>query len=173
MTPVTTIHYYGRPLRLAAPPLAPAALLNFLVRCEARQDNATLPPIVSALPATREEAIARGYPSPSLTQEDVREFHYHTRIHYFNQELYDGEDPSESLDKEWFRMVSSHDLWAVERPLRGVVYSLGTLIGDWCGRILVRTHSFFNIPSSVNLLLYSSSPIHTLISIRYHPLQSR
>ena len=137
------------------------------------RDNATLPPIMSALPANQEEVIARGYPSPSLTQEDVRQFHYHTQIHYFNQELYDGENPSKPLDKKWFRMVSSHDLWAVERPLRGIVYSLGTLIGDWCSHILVCTHSFFNISSSVNLLLYPSSPIHTLISIRYRPLQSR
>lgn len=135
VAPVSIVRYYGRQLRLAVPPLTAAALLNFVVRREARQDNTSLQ--ISNLPATRQEAIARGFPSPSLTQEDIREFHYHTRTHYFKQQLNDGGTLSEQLDKEWFRMASCHDIWAIERPLRGVVYSLGTLVGDWCGRILV------------------------------------
>ncbi|KAL4062895.1 hypothetical protein J3A83DRAFT_1498675 [Scleroderma citrinum] len=133
----SNVHYYGRQLQLAVPPLTPVALLNLLVRHEAAQDIAPLSSGVSNLPATREEAIARGYPSPSLTQADVKEFYYHTRTQFLNQQFKDGMRFSEQLDNEWFRIASCHDIWAIERPLRGVVYSLGTLVGDWSGRILV------------------------------------
>jgi len=130
---VTRIHYLGRKLRLAVPPLTSAALLNFAVRQEAWQDTVPLPSRIGLLPATREEAIARGLGTPALTQEDVREFHFHTRTRLFqlNQGI------SERLDKDWFRLVACHTPSAVERPLKGIVYSLGTLVGKWSGRIFV------------------------------------
>lgn len=136
-TLASTIHYCGHQLQLAVPPLTPAALLNYLVRCESRQDGAPLHPSVVDLPATREEALARGIASPSLTQEDVAEFHYRTRTHFFNNPRERGHSPSEPLDLEWFRLVSCHDLWDIERPLRGIVYSLGTMVGNWCGRMII------------------------------------
>ncbi|KAI6039866.1 hypothetical protein EDC04DRAFT_2567997 [Pisolithus marmoratus] len=135
---VSSVHYCGHQLQLAVPPLTPPALLNYLVRREARQDNAPLHPQVAELPATRQEAAARGISSPALTQEDVAEFHYHTRTHFFNNpRLPGGRSLSETLDTEWFRLVSCHDLWDIERPLRGIVYSLGTLVGNWCGRMIL------------------------------------
>ncbi|KIJ62839.1 hypothetical protein HYDPIDRAFT_93726 [Hydnomerulius pinastri MD-312] len=134
---VSQIRYFGRKLSIAVPPLTSAALLNYTVRREARQDTIPLPPRIGDLPATREDAIARGLRSPVLTQEDVREFHFHTRTRYFGRK-HDGlGDTSEQLDKEWFRLVGCQNPWAVERPLRGIVYPLGTLVANWCGRMLV------------------------------------
>ncbi|KAI6122237.1 hypothetical protein EDD16DRAFT_1477829 [Pisolithus croceorrhizus] len=137
-TLVSSVYYCAHQLQLAVPPLTPAALLNYLVRREARQDNARLHPQVADLPATRQEAIARGISAPALTQEDVAEFHYHTRTHFFNNpRSHGGRSVSETLDVEWFRLVSCHDLWDVERPLRGIVYSLGTFAGNWSGRMIL------------------------------------
>jgi hypothetical protein len=135
---VTQISYFGHKLHIAVPPLTPAALLNFAVRREYWQDNSVLPPRISDLPATREEAIARNLPSPRLTQEDVREFYYLTRTRFFEYNHNSQGVTSERLDKEWFRLVACHTPWAVDRPLKGVVYPLGTLVGNWCGRMLVR-----------------------------------
>ncbi|KAG8212957.1 hypothetical protein J3R82DRAFT_11323 [Butyriboletus roseoflavus] len=131
---VAQIHYLGHKLRLAVPPLTSAALLNFVVRQEAWQDTVPLPLRIALLPATREEATTRGLATPALTQEDVREFHYHTRTRFFphNQDI-----TSEQFDKDWFRLVACHTPSAVERPLKGIVYPLGTLVGNWSGRIFV------------------------------------
>lgn len=131
---VTQIHYLGHKLKLAVPPLTPAALLNFVVRQEAWQDTVPLPSRIAQLPVTREEATARGLATPALTQEDVREFHYHTRTRFFqhNQGI-----TSEQLDKDWFRLVACHTPSAIGRPLKGIIYPLGTLVGNWSGRIFV------------------------------------
>ncbi|KAF9223345.1 hypothetical protein BS17DRAFT_796036 [Gyrodon lividus] len=134
---VTQIHYFGHKLSLAVPPLTPAALLNFAVRREAWQDKIPLHPRIANLPATREEAIAQNLSSPMLTQEDVREFHYHTRTRFFERNCGSQGVTSEPLDKEWFRLVACSSPWAVERPLKGVVYPLGTLVGNWSGRMFV------------------------------------
>lgn len=131
---VTYIHYLGHKLKLAVPPLTSAALLNFVVRQEAWQDTVPLPSRIALLPATREEATARGLGTPALTQEDVREFHYHTRTRFFP---HDQDSVSEHFDKDWFRLVACHTPSAVERPLKGIVYPLGTLVGNWSGRIFV------------------------------------
>ena len=104
------------------------------MRQEAWQDTIPLPSRIALLPATREEAFARDLGTPALTQEDVREFHYHTRTRFFQC----GQGvTSERLDKDWFRLVACHTPSAVERPLKGIVYSLGTLVGTWSGRIFV------------------------------------
>lgn len=135
LPPITRdIVHYGQTIRLAAPPLVPAALLNFLVRMEARLDTSPLPSAVTRLPATRAEATAMGLRPPCLTQEDVVDFHFHTRTRFFGDYNDLG---SERLDSEWFRHVSCHDLWAIDRPLRGIFYHLGTLTGHWNGRSLV------------------------------------
>ncbi|KAF8840207.1 hypothetical protein BDN67DRAFT_968916 [Paxillus ammoniavirescens] len=134
---VTQISYFGHKLNIAVPPVTPAALLNFAVRREYWQDNSVLPARISDLPATREEAIARNLPSPRLTQEDVREFYYLTRTRFFEYNHNSQGVTSERLDKEWFRLVACHTPWAVDRPLKGVVYPLGTLVGNWCGRMLI------------------------------------
>ncbi|KAH7884774.1 hypothetical protein F5I97DRAFT_1500273 [Phlebopus sp. FC_14] len=131
------LHYCGHRLTLAVPPLTSAALLTFVVRREATQDNVPLPHVLSELPATRADAIAGGLPSPALTQEDVREFHFGTRTHFFDRNhTYKG-TASEQLDADWFRLVACHKPRAIERPLKGIMYPLGTLAGNWCGRILV------------------------------------
>lgn len=131
---VTQIQYLGRKLKLAVPPLTPAALLNFAVRQEAWYDTIPLPSRMASLPATREEATARNLPTPALTLEDVREFHYLTRTRFFQH----GQGvTSERLDKDWFRLVACHTPSVVERPLKGIVYPFGTLVGKWSGRIFV------------------------------------
>ncbi|KAG1738427.1 uncharacterized protein EDB91DRAFT_1249341 [Suillus paluster] len=126
--------HYGRKIRLAAPPLVPAALLNYVIRLEVRLDTNPLPSAVAQLPATRVQATTMGLPVPRLTQEDVVDFHFHTRTKFFGD--YNGLG-SERLDSEWFRIVSCHDPWAVDRPLRGVFYRLGTLTGHRNGRALI------------------------------------
>ncbi|OAX38200.1 hypothetical protein K503DRAFT_691971 [Rhizopogon vinicolor AM-OR11-026] len=142
---VRDIVHYGRTITLAAPPLIPAALLNFVVRMEARLDDNPLPSAVARLPATRADATAMGFHIPHLTQEDVVDFHFHTRTRFFGDYNNLG---SERLDSEWFRVVSCHDLWAVDRPLRGIFYHLGSLTGHWNGRALIpdlQTHIDVNM----------------------------
>lgn len=136
---VRDIVHYGRKITLAVPPLVPAALLNYMVRMEARLDANPLPPAVAQLPATRAIVDAMQLNLPLLTQEDVVDFHFHTRTRLFGDCNGLG---SERLDSEWFRLVSCHDIWAVERPLRGIFYNLGTLTGHWNGRALVRLDFF-------------------------------
>ncbi|KAF8442276.1 hypothetical protein L210DRAFT_3477944 [Boletus edulis BED1] len=131
---VAHIHYLGHKLKLAVPPLTSAALLNFVVRQEAWQDTVPLSPRIASLPATREEATTRDLGTPALTQEDVREFHFHTRTRFFQ---HDRAITSGRLDRDWFRLVACHTPSAVERPLKGILYSLGTLVGTWTGRIFV------------------------------------
>lgn len=147
---VTHIHYLGHKLKLAVPLLTSAALLNFVVRQEAWQDSTPLPLRIASLPATREEAIARDLGSPALTQEDVREFQFHTRTRFFQR---DQGITSERLDKEWFRLVGCHTPSAVERPLKGIVYSLGTLAGTWTGRIFVGLPHVSKLHTTANLTL--------------------
>lgn len=168
-TLVSSVHYYTHQLQLAVPPLNPAALLNYLVRREARQDNAPLHPQVTDLPATRQEAVARGISSPALTQEDVAEFHYHTRTHFFNNpRSHGGRSLSETLDVEWFRLVSCHDLWDVERPLRSIVYSLGTMAGNWCGRmILPDTQAHINATLDYSIQPSSVQMVQERVSCRF------
>ncbi|KAG9315384.1 hypothetical protein JVU11DRAFT_4531 [Chiua virens] len=129
---VTQIQYLGHKLNLAVPPLTSAALLSFVVRREAWQDTVPLSSRISRLPTTRQEAISRDLVPPSLTQEDVRDFHYHTRTRFFQHDV-----TSERLDKDWFRLVGCHTPSAEERRLKGIVYPLGTLVGNWSGRIFV------------------------------------
>ncbi|KAG2132978.1 hypothetical protein DEU56DRAFT_739187 [Suillus clintonianus] len=139
--------HYGRKIRLAAPPLIPAALLNYVVRLEVRLDDNPLPSAVAQLPETRAQATAMGLSLPRLTQEDVVDFHFHTRTIFFGD--YNGLG-SERLDSEWFRIVSCHDPWAVDRPLRGVFYHLGSLTGHWNGRALIpymQAHIDANMPN--------------------------
>ncbi|KAH0833351.1 hypothetical protein J3R83DRAFT_12422 [Lanmaoa asiatica] len=131
---VTQIHYLGHKLKLAVPPLTSAALLNFAVRREAWQDRVSLPSHIALLPATREEAFARGLVTPALTQEDVREFHCRTRTRFFQ---HNRGITSEQLDQDWFRLVACHTPSAIGRPLKGIVYPLGTLVGNWNGRIFI------------------------------------
>ncbi|KAI6133465.1 hypothetical protein EDD17DRAFT_1472565 [Pisolithus thermaeus] len=168
-TLVSSVHYCAHQLQLAVPPLTPAALLNYLVRREAHQDNAPLHPQVADLPATRQEAIARGISAPALTQEDVAEFHYHTRTHFFNNTpSHGGRSVSETLDVEWFRLVSCHDLWDVERPLRGVVYSLGTFAGNWSGRMIVPdTQAHINAPLDYRIPPNSVQMVQERLSCRF------
>ncbi|KAH7920230.1 hypothetical protein BV22DRAFT_1040065 [Leucogyrophana mollusca] len=137
------ITYYGHRLTLAAPLLTPAALLNFVIRIEAQQDESVLPASISQLPENRVHAISLGLLGPRLTQEDVTDFHYGTRTRAFERHRLrvdsDGEEVQSSKrhDQDWFRLVSCRDLWADDSPLKGIVYPLGTLIGKWNGRILV------------------------------------
>lgn len=157
---VRDVVHYGRNIRLAAPPLAPAALLNFVVRMEARLDNNPLPSAVAQLPATRAEVNAMELPLPRLTQEDVIDFHFHTRTRFFG----DYNDlQSARLDSEWFRLVSCHDIWAVERPLRGIFYRLGTLTGHWNGRALVRR--YIVSWTIIDILSHQIPDLHTHIEV--------
>lgn len=139
--------HYGRKIRLAAPPLVPAALLNYVVRLEVRLDENPLPSAVAQLPETRAQAAAMGLSLPRLTQEDIVDFHFHTRTRFSGD--YNGLG-SERLDSEWFRLVSCYDPWAVDRPLRGIFYHLGSLTGHWNGRALIpylQAHMEANMPN--------------------------
>ncbi|KAH7911693.1 hypothetical protein BJ138DRAFT_1113010 [Hygrophoropsis aurantiaca] len=140
---ISEIMHYGHKLTIAAPLLTPAALLNFVIRFEAEQDISALPPAISQLPENRAQAISLGLLGPRLTQEDVIDFHYGSRIREFERgrltvdEFGEEIQSSEIHDKDWFRLVSCCDLWSDASPLKGIVYPLGSLIGKWNGRILV------------------------------------
>ena len=64
--------HFGLPIRVSVPPISIAAKLLYFSRSEATPFN-----IPTALPANREEAIARGITQPMPTQEDYRRFNQH------------------------------------------------------------------------------------------------
>jgi len=167
----TKIIHYSHELTLAAPVLTPSALLATIVRIEAMMDTSSLHPSAAYLPLNREMANALGQTGPTL--EDVREFHYGTRTRFVDRcRIPPGADDSDLAlqsgsarhDEDWSRLVSCHDPWMDEPPLRGKVYTLGTLSGCWTGRFcLPEVEPYWNLV--VNPSLPRSS-----VPIGYRPL---
>jgi hypothetical protein len=99
-------------------------------------DISTLHPSAANLPLNREIANGLG---PTL--EDVQEFHYGTRTRFVDRcrisSDVDDSGGSRRHDEDWSRLVSCHDPWMTEPPLRGKVYTLGSVTGCWAGRFCV------------------------------------
>ena len=131
----------------------PAALLNYVLRVESMQTEATFPRHASRLPQNRAEAVAQGLVGPTL--EDITHFHYRNRIPTMNRCLVNidtrfledlkeesfSENGSKRYDEDWSRLVGCQDLRVGDTSLRGTVFKLGSMTGSWAGRFLVTTLS--------------------------------
>ena len=150
--PKSEVLHYSHKLRLAAPVIAPAAILALVVQADAFQDSTNLPNVVSILPRTRADAIAQGRRGPTVA--DIFDYHLNTRpptstrpqptVDFtYVEDLEDVLQPraltggSMQHDEDWYRLVACHDPWAGDSPLRGPVYQPGILSGKWAGRLLV------------------------------------
>lgn len=148
--------HYGNQLNIAAPLLTPAALLVWIVRVQSYADVEPFDATAMKLPPNRQTADLVGWRGPTI--EDVVEYR---KIRVGAPErcalnLEDGEDDnfdgdgggadetngeesrhgSRRYDNDWYRLVSCHDPWADNLPLRGAVFRIGSLAGSWGGRFL-------------------------------------
>ena len=148
------VHYSHR-LQIAAPVVAPAAVLSLTLQADSFQDVSNLPATAQNLPHNRASAIAQGVNGPTL--DEIVDFHLKNRIptmeslspaleteyvEDFNESKKRAEDVggSKSCDEDWYRLVACHDPRDGDMPLRGVVYRLGSIAGSWAGRFQV-SHS--------------------------------
>ena len=166
------IIHYSHELTLAAPVLTSPALLATTVRLGAVMDR-TPPQFPANFPLNREMANALGITGPTL--EDVREFHYNIRPRFVDRcHIYPDESDratsSGSIrhDEDWSRLVSCHDPWMKEPPLRGKVFTVGALSGCWTGRYCVRRRIYYyNNVAKYNLLLDARS--RTILELGSRP----
>jgi hypothetical protein len=149
------VHYSHR-LQIAAPVVAPAAVLSLTLQADSFQDVSTLPATAQNLPHNRASAIARGVNGPTF--DEIVDFHLKNRIptmesflpvleaeyvEDFNESKTQTEESdsevraSQSCDEDWYRLVACHDPRDGDMPLRGVVYRLGSIAGSWAGRFQV------------------------------------
>jgi hypothetical protein len=136
--------HYSHELTIAAPIITTPAVLTTLVQMEGRLAISPLPPIPTNLPPDRATADALGI--PGLTVQDIRDLYYNIRTRVLdrcplnlesNDE--DSSNPgSKRHDADWSRQVGCYDPWLEDSPMRGIVYTPGTLSGVWKGRVLVR-----------------------------------
>lgn len=135
--------HYSHKLVLAAPLITVAATLITAVRTEELQTDQTFPNTARMLPQDRATAMALGAVGPTL--EDITRFHFHDRICVpscgaarAQPEHHHEARWSERYDEDWSRLVACHDPWIGSVPLRGKVFTPGSLSGSWAGRLMVR-----------------------------------
>jgi hypothetical protein len=140
--------HYSHKLVLAVPLVTVAASLITALRTEELQTNETFPDAALSLPRDRATAMALGAVGPTL--EDITRFHFQERIRVpsrspvtidpeFDDEAIRGVLlGSERYDEDWSRLVACHDPWLGSEPLRGKVFTLGSMAGSWAGRLMVR-----------------------------------
>ncbi|KAF8071573.1 hypothetical protein FPV67DRAFT_882445 [Lyophyllum atratum] len=152
--PCAEIIHFSHKLILGVPIITSAAALLTALRTEELQTSQTFPLSAHALPADRAMANAMNVAGPTL--EDVSHFHFEERIHspsrcnpvidgIFDEEYQKDEveellspaDGSWRYEEDWSRLVNCYDPWAVPSPLRGKVYTLGSLVGSWEGRLML------------------------------------
>ncbi|KAF8813497.1 hypothetical protein BYT27DRAFT_7335105 [Phlegmacium glaucopus] len=175
--PVSELIHYSHTLKISAPVATPAALLNYVLRIESMQTEATFPPHASSLPRNRADAIAQEFTGPTL--EDIMDFHYENRIPTMNRcttiidtqfvEDLDEEElllehGSKRYDEDWNRLVGCQDLRISDTPLRGTVFKVGSMTGSWAGRFLVA----FYLPMTSVLTGVELNPLN--VSIAPKPL---
>lgn len=148
---VVEVIHYSHTLKLAVPLATTAAALLTTVRTEELQDLNTFPEAANSMPVDRAAAIASGREGPTF--EDVSSYHFKERIHVpqRNAPLFDldfDQYNSESTvepslrgsaryDEDWSRLVSCLDPWMGPIALRGKMFTPGSLVGSWEGRLLV------------------------------------
>lgn len=165
---VTEIIHYSHKLRLAVPLATSAAALITTVRTEELQDLGRFPEAARSMPHDRASADALGMSGPTF--EDISSFHFQERIHVphrnvpvadlgFDQYNSDAEDEdkssplpkcSERYDEDWSRLVACHHPWMGPTALRGKMFTPGSLVGSWEGRMLVK--SSYVLRSLITLL---------------------
>jgi hypothetical protein len=140
--------HYSHKLVLVAPLATVAATLITAMRTEELQTDETFPDTALRLPIDRATAIASGAVGPTL--EDITRFHFQERIHipsrntitinpdFDNEARQAGSLVSERYDEDWSRLVACHDPRIGSMPLRGKVFTLGSMAGSWAGRLMVR-----------------------------------
>ncbi|GLB44816.1 hypothetical protein LshimejAT787_1801530 [Lyophyllum shimeji] len=155
--PCAEIIHFSHRLMLPVPIVTSAAALLITVRTEALQTAHTFPASAYALPADRATANALNVAGPTL--EDVSRFHFQERIHassrctpnidvvfHDDDDIEDGRtgdetlspsDGSQRYEEDWSRLVNCYDPWAMPSPLRGKVYTVGSLAGSWEGRLML------------------------------------
>ena len=163
--------HYNMQLDIAPPPVTIAAKLLYFSRSEAMDT-----PFPPQLPVDRAAAMVihqqqwpneRPYPSP--TQADWREFNAHKGAKLVNQGSWDWRTemrPEDGLleddgvwrkglkaasakwDNDWQRFTCCWDPWVLP-PLKGVVYTYGSMHGLWAGRMLVSRLVYFIQPPFV------------------------
>jgi hypothetical protein len=163
--------HYNLRLEIAVPPITIAAKLLYFARSEATPFE--FPP---GLPVDRAAATAAGFVHPMPTQEDYRKFNEHKGAQVLERSDWDwrsklseedGELEDDGVwrkglkaksarwDNDWQRWCYCFDPWNVP-DLKGVVYTYGSLNGDWYGRMLVSvfmlwhpctTHRLFRSPT--------------------------
>ena len=148
---ITHLHYNVR-LEISVPPITIAAKLLYFARSEATPFD-----FPTNLPVDRAAAIAAGYLQPMPTQADYRQFNEHKGAKVLERGDWDWrskmdeeegklEDDgvwrkglkakSARWDNDWQRWCYCFDPWQTP-DLKGVVYTYGSLNGDWMGRMLV------------------------------------
>ncbi|KDQ49740.1 hypothetical protein JAAARDRAFT_615232 [Jaapia argillacea MUCL 33604] len=177
---VRQIIHYSHPLTLSSPPLTAAALLASVSRTETqlRLDyqsdgyadwKANRRRQLSNHPQTRAERDALGLMCPSM--EDLDDFETSSSVTFAQRlsetptagtEKESSDFGSQRFDEDWYRLVSCFDPWGDEPPLRGKVFSPGTMAGRWRGRLLVPSISHFitHAIQTSNPALVSTVPIY-------------
>ncbi|KAF8224160.1 hypothetical protein L208DRAFT_1425867 [Tricholoma matsutake] len=145
--PRTEIIHYSHKLVLATPLVTVPATLITAVRTEELQTEETFPDGAFSLPPDRPTAIAMGAVGPTL--EDITRFHFQERIRlprcspvtieaeFDDEEIQTMSLGSESYDEDWSRLVACHDPWIGSMPLRGKVFTPGSMTGSWAGRLMI------------------------------------
>lgn len=144
--------HFGLPIEISAPLIAQGAKLLYLTLYETRL------PHHPELPADREQAIALGRTFVAPTLADIDEANAHRAVRLVSHGAWDWREKldaaqgqleddgvwrttltaaSVAWDNDWHRWCGCIDPW-VNDPLKGVVYTLGSLNGLWQGRLLVR-----------------------------------
>ncbi|KAF9460340.1 hypothetical protein BDZ94DRAFT_1284000 [Collybia nuda] len=174
----TEIIHYSHKLKLVVPLAVSAAVLITTVRTEELQDWRTFPEPAPSMPLDRGAADTLGVAGPTV--EDISSFHFQERISVPRQAVpaidlsFDqfspegtieippsGSEGSERYDEDWSRLVACHDPWMGPTPLRGKMFTPGSLVGSWEGRMLV--------PSFEEYLIYIINPRSSPFSVSlYH-----
>ncbi|KAI0789567.1 hypothetical protein C8Q75DRAFT_807191 [Abortiporus biennis] len=149
---VETFKHYNMSLEIAAPPITIAAKLLYFARSEVVPFE-----IPTSLPLDRADAIARGRLFPSPTQADYVEFNSRKGTKLVEKGDWDWRSQLASevgrleddgvwrkglkaksalWDNDWQRWTCCWNPWTISH-LKGVVYTYGTLVGLWTGRMLI------------------------------------
>lgn len=147
-----SLPHYSVRLDISVPPITVAAKLLYFARSEATPFE-----FPNNLPVDRAAAEAAGYLLPMPTQADYIKFNEHKGARVLERGDWDWrskmdeeegklEDDgvwrkglkakSARWDNDWHRWCYCFDPWHVP-DLKGVVYTYGSLNGDWMGRMLV------------------------------------
>jgi hypothetical protein len=158
--PVLT--HYGLPLRLAYPPLAPAAVLAVHARLEVALAEGAGARTSPALPEHRlaplreYEARARVWRARPLSEDD-------------DEDEDEDDAGSAAHDADWSRLVGCADPWADAPVLKGKVWTLGQLSGCFAGSLFVRAAAHSARPTATDRALAQTPSVHPYAHMLLRP----